>query len=109
MSDYRDYRDYLVTISEEAGGPDAAMRERFAACLAYRLASLESRDGYFPAPGDPVDMLDNLEGKYFWEMTDDEVAQNPPSRIDYEIVSVDPADRPAATETPVRILARVPF
>jgi hypothetical protein len=102
------YRDFLVTIVDEEGGPDPALRERLATCLARRLSRLEAHDGVYPAVGEPVDMLDNLEGKFIWEMTDAEVAENPPTRIDYEILAVDPTERPEP-DVPVHVTARVPF
>jgi hypothetical protein len=97
---------YEVTIDEMPGGPDAAMRQRLATCAAYRLASLDRRTGHYPEAGGEFDMLDHFCGPFFWERSQDELANEPPSRVDYEVVSVDPPVRPDAAQT-VRVAVRV--
>lgn len=99
---------YEVTVAETPGGPDAAMRERLAACAAYRLASLERRTAHYPQAGGQFDMLDNFAGPFLWERSDDDIANDPPSRVDYEVVSVDPASPPSAAQT-VRVTVRIAF
>ena len=99
---------YEVTIADTAGGPDAAMRQRLATCAAYRLASLDRRTGHYPEAGGEFDMLDNLSGPFFWERSQEQLANEPPSRVDYEVVSVDPPTRPEVAQT-VRVAVRVLF
>ncbi|HSW02932.1 hypothetical protein [Aquabacterium sp.] len=99
---------YEVTVAETAGGPDAAMRERLATCAAFRLSSLERRTGHYPQAGGELDMLDNFSGPFLWERSNDEIANDPPSRVDYEVVSVDPPLPPNAAQT-VRVAVRVVF
>ena len=99
---------YQVALLEEPGGPDAALRERLARVAAFRLASLDRRQGHYPVVGGAFDMLDGLEGKFLWEMTDEELEASPPSRIDFEVVAVDPVERPA-TPGDIRVTVRVPF
>ncbi len=98
---------YVVTVVEEAGGPGAALRERLATIATFRLQSLDRRTGHYPVVGGYFDMLDSLEGKFLWEMSDAELEQKPPSRIDFEVLSVDPAER-SATPSEVRVSVRVP-
>jgi hypothetical protein len=99
---------YQVTVAETAGGPDAAMRERLATCAAFRLGTLERRTGHYPQAGGEFDMLDNFSGPFFWERSQDEIANDPPSRVDYEVISVDPALPPGAAQT-VRVVVRIVF
>lgn len=42
-----------------------------------------------------------------WEMTDEQLEATPPSRVDFEIVDVDPAEAPGSGE--VRVTVRIPF
>lgn len=98
---------YVVTVEGDWSGPDAHLRERFATIAAFRLASLDRRLDHYPVAGGAFDMLDNLEGKYLWERTDAEMEASPPTRIDFEVVSVDPVARPAAPGV-VRVTVRVP-
>jgi hypothetical protein len=100
--------DYVVTVAEEEGGPEPALRERFATCAAYRLGALEEREGHYPEVGGAFDMLDHFEGPFFWERTDEEMADDPPSRVDYEIVAVDPEVPPGSPQR-VAVTVRVPF
>ncbi len=103
-----DPHTYHVTIPEEPGGPDEALRRRFEAIAAFRLQSLDRRTGHYPVPGGAFDMLDCLEGKFLWEMTDEELEARPPSRIDFEVLSVEPLERPKVPSD-VRVTVRVPF
>ena len=105
MSEHYTYR---VVLLEEPGGPDAVLRDRLAQVAAYRLASLDRRQGHYPVVGGAFDMLDGFVGKFLWEMTDDELATTPPSRIDFEVVAVDPVERPT-TPGEIRVTVRVPF
>ncbi len=98
---------YLVTVVAEQGGPEEEMRERLAVIAAFRLQSLDRRTGQYPVVGGWFDMLDSLEGKFLWEMSDEELERKPPVRIDFELLSVDPAERPL-TPTEVRVSVRVP-
>ncbi|HRD85766.1 MAG TPA: hypothetical protein PLF63_11400 [Rubrivivax sp.] len=99
---------YLVTVVETEGGPDAAMRTRLATCAAFRLASLERRSGHYPQPGSEFDMLDNFSGPFLWERSDQQMADDPPSRVDYEVLSVDPLTRPDVPGE-VRVTVRLAF
>lgn len=99
---------YLVTVVETEGGPDAAMRARLATCAAFRLASLERRSGHYPQPGSEFDMLDNFSGPFLWERSDQQMADDPPSRVDYEVLSVDPLTRPDEPGE-VRVTVRLAF
>ncbi len=98
---------YVVTVDAEPDGPDAALRSRLARIAAFRLGRLETKTGHYPAVGGTFDMLDCLEGKFLWEMTDEELSQRPPTRIDFEVLDVVPAARPA-TPSEVRVRVRVP-
>lgn len=60
-----------------------------------------------PSVGAGVDILDAFEGPYVWEMTDEQLEATPPSRVDFEIVDVDPAEAPGSGE--VRVTVRIPF
>ena len=53
-------------------------------------------------------MLDNSSGPFFRERSQEQIANEPPSRVDYEVVSVDPPMRPAAAQV-VRVAVRVSF
>lgn len=99
---------YQVTVVETEGGPDAALRERLAVCAVYRLETLEERDGHYPRAGGEFDMLDHLRGPFFWERTDEEMENDPPSRVDYEVVAVDPVEPPPAGGV-VRVTVRLPY
>lgn len=99
---------YEVTVSDMDGGPDAAMRARLATCAAYRLETLEDRNGHYPQPGGEFDMLDHYSGPFFWERSDEELATDPPSRVDYEVISVEPAIKPAEPQT-IRVQVRIVF
>ena len=100
-------RTYEVRLEAQEDGPDAALRERFATCLVYRLELLEDRDGYYPSADDWLDFLDSFDGPFAWEMTDEQFEANPPSRVDVQVVSVDPVD-PTGPD-PVRVVVRLPF
>lgn len=98
---------YLVSLPAEADGPEETLRTRFEVIAAFRLGSLERRTGHYPEVGGAFDMLDCLEGKYLWEMSDQEIADRPPTRIDFEVVSVEPATKPP-TPSEVRVVVRLP-
>lgn len=97
---------YEVTVAETPDGPDAAMRQRLATCAAFRLGSLERRTGHYPQAGGAFDMLDNFNGPFLWERSDEQIADDPPSRVDYEVVSVDPPSTPSSPRA-VRVTVRV--
>ena len=99
---------YQVTIPETAGGPDGPMRERLATCAASRLAGLEERTGHYTTAGGFFDMLDHFAGHFLWERSDEDLANDPPSRVDYEVIAVDPPTPPAAPQT-VRVTVRLVF
>lgn len=103
----REPHDYIVTVESGPEGPDAKLAERFAVIAAFRLRSLDRRLGHYPEASAWFDMLDGLEGKYLWEMSDAEVAENPPTRIDFEVLSVDPVVPPTEPGV-VRVTVRVP-
>lgn len=98
---------YVVDLLEQEGGPEPALRERFAVVIAYRLGQLEEQRGVYPKPGDSFDFLDAFEGKYLWEMTDAEFEATPPTRVDFEVLEVDPAE-PAGSGA-VHVRAQIPF
>jgi hypothetical protein len=81
---------FEVTVEEHADGPGPELRARFAACAARRLRNLENEDGTYPRPGFGFNILDGFEGKFVWEMTDDEVADAPLTFVDLEVTAVDP-------------------
>lgn len=97
---------YEVTVAETDGGPDAALRERLARVAAYRLETLAERHDHHPQAGGAFDMLDHLDGPFFWERTDEEMVDNPPSRVDFDVLAVDPVARPATPGT-VRVTVRI--
>jgi hypothetical protein len=97
---------YQVTVVETHDGPDAAMRERLARCAAFRLESLERRAKHYPRVGGEFDMLDHFEGRFLWERSDEEMVNDPPSRVDYEVVGVDPPE-PPATPGLVQVQVRI--
>jgi hypothetical protein len=99
---------YRVTVMEEEGGPEPALRERLATVAAFRLGRLDEKQGHYPVVDGWFDMLDGFEGKFLWEMTDEELEASPPSRIDFEVVAVDPPERPAVPSE-IRVTVRVPF
>ncbi len=98
-------RTYVVHIEEQDDGPDAALRERFATCAAHQLGLLEEREGTFPEAGGSFSITDAFEGKYVWEMTDDEVASSPLTIINLDVLSVDPT--PASSADTVHVTVRV--
>ena len=99
---------YEVTVAEQEEGPEPELRERWAKVAAYRLATLEEREGHYPEVGGNFDMLDNFEGPFFWERTDEELEADPPSSVQFEITAVDPAEPPAAPQV-VTVTVIVPF
>ena len=99
---------YDVTVLEEEGGPEAALRERFAVVAAYRLRSLDTREGHYPEVDGGFDMLDHFEGPYFWDRAAAALETDPPTRVDFEVVSVHPAERPAEPGV-TKVTVRVPF
>lgn len=99
--------EFTVEFEEQDGGPEPALRERFAVVAAYRLVQLENEGRPYPVAGGAFDIMDAFEGPYVWEMTDAQFEATPPTLIDLEIVSVDPAE--ATPDGPVRVVARVSF
>lgn len=99
---------YKVEVEPGDDGPPAELLDRLATIAAHRLSRLNERDGHHPVVGAGFDMLDNLEGPYLWERTDEDLAENPPTRVDFEVVAVDPVD-PPTDGTPVRVRVTVPF
>lgn len=53
-------------------------------------------------------MLDNFDGPFFWERTEEQLADDPPSQVDFEVVAVDPVEPPGEGGQ-VRVAVRVPF
>ena len=53
-------------------------------------------------------MLDHFEGPYFWDRAEADLETDPPTRVDFEVVSVDPAERPTEPGT-TKVTVRVPF
>ncbi len=102
MAEYK----YIVTVEAGPEAMDHALLDRLSVVAAYRLETLSERDDYYPAAGMEFDMLDNFEGKYFWDMSDEEFALNPPSRVDFETVAVSPVE-PPADGAEVRVLVRL--
>lgn len=98
---------YVIDLLEEPGGPEPALRERFAVVIERRLHQLEEQRGVYPKAGDTHDFLDAFEGKYVWEMSDAEFEATPPTRVDFEVLEVDPAE--PAGSGPVHVRARIPF
>lgn len=99
--------EFTVEFEEQDGGPEAPLRERFAVVAARRLAALEDDGRAYPTAGDSFDFMDAFEGPYIWEMTDQQIADTPPTLIAAEVVSVDPAS--PTPDGPVRVVARVVF
>jgi hypothetical protein len=97
--------EFEVTLEEQEDGPDEKLRARFAVCASRRLAK-QAAEAY-PKSGSQFDILDAFEGKFVWEMSQAEMEQNPPSSVEMEIVSIEPASAP--TSGKVRVLARVLF
>ena len=95
---------YEVELEQQEGGPEPELRERLAVVAARRLQKLEG----YPQAGQPFDALDTFEGKYVWEMSPEEFEATPPTQVDFEVVSVDPVEPPAAEAT-VKVVARVVF
>ena len=101
-------RTYEVTVQAGEEGPPPEIVERLVAVATYRLEGLEEKEGHYPRAGGSFDMLDNLEGKFFWEMTDEELEATPPTAVYFDIVAVDPAEAPT-DGTPVRVTVAVPL
>jgi len=97
---------YQVTVAETAQGPGPELRERLAQCAVYRLETLDERHGHYPLPGSEFDMLDHFDGAFFWERSAESMDDDPPSRVDYVVVAVDPP-QPPATPTTVRVTVEV--
>lgn len=99
--------EYTVDVLAEAGGPEPALRERFATVIAYRLGQLEDQKGIYPRAGEAHDFMDAFEGPFVWEMSDAEFEATPPTLVDFEIVEVAPAE--PAGSGPVAVTVRIPF
>ena len=98
-------QQYRVEIEAIPDGPEPELLERFVVCASRRLARLEPTEGY-PVAGRSFDILDAFEGKYVWEMTPAEFEATPPTRVDLEIVSVDPVELPTDGRA-VTVVARL--
>ncbi|MBX3287559.1 MAG: hypothetical protein KF703_19590 [Actinobacteria bacterium] len=98
---------FEVTVEAMEEGPEEALRDRWATCAARRLSRLEEADGAYPEAGGWFDILDTFEGPFLWELSDAELEANPPSSVEFEVVSVDPPEPPG--EGVVRVTVRVPF
>jgi len=98
---------YVVDLLEEDGGPEPALRDRFAVVVAYRLHQLQEQKGVYPKAGDAYDFMDAFEGPYVWEMTDAQFEATPPTLVDFEVLEVDPAE-PAGSGV-VHVTVRIPF
>jgi hypothetical protein len=98
---------FTVEFEEQDGGPEPALRERFAVVAARRFGVLEGDGQAYPAAGDSFDFLDAFEGPYVWEMTDQQFEETPPAAVEAEVVSVDPVS--ASGSGPVHVVARVVF
>lgn len=99
--------EYTVQVLAEDGGPEPELRERFATVIARRFQKLEDQKGVYPKAGDAFDFMDAFEGKFIWEMTDDDLEATPPSLVDFEVVEVDPVE--PAGSGPVAVTVRIPF
>jgi hypothetical protein len=99
--------EYTVDLLAEEGGPEPALRERFATIIARRFAQLEEQKGVYPKAGDAFDFMDAFEGKFVWEMSDAEFEATPPTLVDFEVVTVDPVT--PAGSGPVAVTVRIPF
>ena len=99
--------EFSVEFEQQDGGPEPALRERFAVCASRRLGILEGDGRPYPKAGDAFDIMDAFEGPYVWEMTDAQFEATPPTLIDLEVVSVDPETD--AGDGVVKVIARVVF
>lgn len=97
--------EFIVTFEEQDGGPEPELRERFGVVASRRLNALEGEGRAYPVAGDAFDFMDAFEGPYIWEMTDEQFEATPPTAVEAEVVSVDPAS-PSA-DGPVQVVARV--
>lgn len=95
--------EYTTEIIEEAGGPDEQLRVRLATVAAYRLTRIIEKDAFVVEPGAQFDMLDNFEGPFLWEMSDEDLERNPPTSVAFGVVSS------AETNGVVHVRLRVPF
>lgn len=98
--------DYTVTVLAEDGGPEPALRERFATVIARRFSQLEDQKGVYPRAGEAHDFMDAFEGPFVWEMSDAEFEATPPTLVDFEIVEVEPTE-PAGSGA-VAVTVRIP-
>jgi hypothetical protein len=98
--------EFDVTVVSDEGGPGPELLKRFAVCMTYRLELLDERDNAYPAVGDSSYFLDSFEGKFAWELTDDELESNPPTGVYYDIEEVSPVE-PAGSGR-VTVTARIP-
>lgn len=99
--------EYTVEVLAEEGGPEPELRARFATVIARRFQQLDDQKGVYPKAGDAFDFMDAFEGPFVWEMTDAEFEATPPTRVDFEVVSVDPVE--PAGSGPVAVAVRIPF
>ncbi|MEN9620900.1 MAG: hypothetical protein RL499_1093 [Actinomycetota bacterium] len=98
--------EFDVTVVTDEGGPEPELLKRFAACVTYRLELLDERDNAYPKAGDSSYFLDSFEGKFAWELSDDELEANPPTSVYYDIAEVSPVE-PAGSGR-VTVTARIP-
>jgi hypothetical protein len=98
--------EFDVTVVSGEGGPGPELLKRFAVCMTYRLELLDERDNAYPTAGDSSYFLDSFEGKFAWELSDDELEANPPTGVYYNIVEVEPVD-PAGSGR-VTVTAEIP-
>jgi hypothetical protein len=99
--------EYTVELPAEDGGPEPALRDRFATVISRRFTQLEEQKGVYPKAGDAFDFLGAFEGKFVWEMTDAEFEATPPTMVAFEVLSVDPVE--PAGSGPVAVTVRIPF
>jgi hypothetical protein len=85
---------------------EARRRSRHAYTL--HVTDLERRTGHYPQVGGEFDMLDHFEGRFLWERSDEEMVDDPPSRVDYEVLAVDPLAPPTAPGV-VKVQVRIVF
>ena len=98
--------EFDVTVVSDEGGPGPELLKRFAVCMTYRLELLDERDNAYPKVGDSSYFLDSFEGKFAWELSDEELEANPPTGVYYNIVEVEPVD-PAGSGR-VTVTAEIP-
>ena len=99
-------RAYVVELREEEGGPEPWLRDRLAIVIERRFHQLQEQQGVSPKAGDVYDVLDAFEGKYVGEMTGAELEAATPTRVDVEVLDVDPAEPADSGVVHVRVRVR---